>query len=612
MTQKLIENGTGKSTRPAWEAQLRREFLTARTKHMFLLHGNVADYVEGERDLRTHLRIAFSAYPVVIVYNRAEGLIFSDEIGKEKSAPEEGAPPSMRQQFAELCGLAQLAGSDAQALAELGGGGGNGEVEFSRDPIAALPYVDQALRQRAVKVAVIMDYAESLVPAGNVAHMNADDRTLLILLQRWAIDPQIAANGHPVILIAANLADLHPDLKAPSSRLSVIEVPIPNFEDRLAYVQALAAANERRPEEKRWALEIDPAEFARLTAGLGRVHLGEIILHALGSGDPVNQKLVLGLKAQFVAAQFSAALEIREPTVSYDDFGGLEHIKEWHRWAVIEPMRDGRYEDAPMGVLYTGPAGTGKSRFAEATAKEAGLQFCSFSPSKVYGGIVGETEKNTDRIFRLCVAMAPTLLFIDEIEDQVTEGGTGDSGVSQRVFGALKEFMADQTHRGKVIVIAASNRPSRIAPALKRPGRMDAKIPFLSPEKDERVKIVAVHMRQLFGKAAPDVAMDVAARTEGYTGAELFRLTQKAAELLKRKRTAGIGEAYSLALETLLPSTNAIHEMTLEALAEMDDLDLIPERLRGLAKKLRAQKPAAAEKGKAGDAPTEERIALTD
>lgn len=621
MTTKLIENGHAPKVELAgWDRQWRREFLNAKTKHVFLLHGNTQDYTYGEQDLRTHLRRAFATYPIVIVYNRAEGIMFSDELsgGGVLTIPEADAPPSMRQQFMELLGVGgSMGGDDLAALAELGGSAPAGPPPLPRDPMAALPLIDVALRQKAVKIAVIVDYLESLAPAANVAQMNADDRTVLILLQRWAIDPQVASNGHPVILIASVLGDVNPALRAPSARLSVIGVPIPSFEDRLGFVTLLSQANEKRPADQRWDMQIDPAEFARLTAGLGRVHLGEIVREALGSGRAVDRALVLEVKSKINKAEFDSVLESMDPTDEddWDLFGGADHVKEYFDWAVVEPMREGRYEDCPMGILLTGPAGTGKSFFARCLARRLGVNAFQFAPGKILGKFVGDTQKALDKALHLSVAAAPTILFIDELDNQVKEDVEGDSGVSDHIFGRLKEFMADTSHRGKVLVLAASNQPSKIPAALKRPGRMDAKIPFLAPEREDRQAIVLVHMKQLLGDdTAGAVASSVAGRTEGYTGAELFRLTQKASELLKRKRADSIADAYDLALDTLMPSTNAIAEMTREALAEMDDLDLIPPRLHDLARKLRAARPAAEKQAPAQVAPAEsvDRLALAD
>jgi hypothetical protein len=121
----------------------------------------------------------------------------------------------------------------------------------------------------------------------------------------------------------------------------------------------------------------------------------------------------------------------------------------------------------------TGPAGTGKTAMAEAVAKEAGINCVILNPARIFGKYVGDTERNLDRALYAILAMAPVLVFIDEIDQSVSRGASGDSGVSNRFFKRLMEFMSDTSHRGKVVFLAASNRPDLMDPALRRPGRFD-------------------------------------------------------------------------------------------------------------------------------------------
>ena len=140
----------------------------------------------------------------------------------------------------------------------------------------------------------------------------------------------------------------------------------------------------------------------------------------------------------------------------------------------------------------TGPAGTGKSAVAEAVAHEAGVNAVVLNLARILGQYVGNSERNLEKALQAIKSLAPTIVFIDEIDQSVSRGGSGDSGVSNRIFKRLLEFMSDTGNRGQVLFLAATNRPDLLDAALRRPGRFDKKIPFLIPDESERAAIIQV------------------------------------------------------------------------------------------------------------------------
>lgn len=608
VTEVPAENGNGTVTNhgaaalAAWDQRWRDEYGLHRTHHAFLLHGNVLDYTYGDMDLRTHLRRSLAKKELVVIYNRAEGLVIPDE--------------GQQRKFMEITGL--LAGateSDLAAAAELGMGGPGGPQgpsfgDIPNEPGVCLPLIDRLLRQRAVRVAVILDYADSLAPSANMAQMTAEDRTNQILLQRWAQDPEVAANSHPIFLIAATLGDISLSIRTASSQVSVIEIPMPDHAARLEFIQALARANNNRRESERWRMAITATEFARLTAGLPRRSIGEIVKAAIGSNRPVDAALVQDQKRKIIKAEFEDVIEPMEPAAGFDSIGGLEHVKHFLRYSVIEPMRSGEWEDCPMGVLFLGAAGTGKTVMANACAFEAGVSAVRYNLARIFGKFVGDSERNQEKAFKCIEAMSPCIVFIDEIDQKGQRGGENDGGTATRVFGRLLEWLAEPSHRGKIVVLAASNRPAMIDPALKRPGRFDRKVPFLAPDEEERRQIATVHLSRYVRTVTDagagqfeEAAALVGARTEGWTGAEIEDLARKVRELLKQKRAASVVASVDMALGLLLPSTAAVQQMTMEAIRELNDLDLLPERIRPLALRLRQQEHARQQRATAGEVP---------
>jgi SpoVK/Ycf46/Vps4 family AAA+-type ATPase len=170
-------------------------------------------------------------------------------------------------------------------------------------------------------------------------------------------------------------------------------------------------------------------------------------------------------------------------------------------------------------------------------------------------------------------------VFVDEIDQMVSRGGSGDSGVGSRFFKRLLEFMSDGSHRGKVIFLAATNRPDLMDAALRRPGRFDKKVPFLVPDASEREAIFQVMARK-YGLEVKKISKSVVAATDGYTGAEIEAVVVKAVEVAEDDVLAP-DKALDYAVGAISPSTSDIQFMTGIAIRECNDRDLLPPAYRG-------------------------------
>ena len=394
------------------------------------------------------------------------------------------------------------------------------EQELPRSPIDALPLLDKLLRTPRTQgdgdapppmVAVIIERAELIVPDADLATMSLEDRMALATIAKWGTDAEIEKAGNPVILVVGTLADLHKELRAARNKFEAIEVPLPDFDARRRYIERYM--NERGQFVLDDGLTIEAV--ANTTAGLSLVQVEDILLRAEGA-SVLTSNLIWDRKQSIIKAEFGDVLEILDPRFGFDDIGGFEYIKEFFLRNVIRPIREGRKSRVPMGVLMTGPAGTGKSIMAEAVAKEAGVNAVRL---RIGGQIAskwqGEGERNLEKALRAIVGLAPTIVFIDEIDQAMKRGGDGDSNQQdQRIFQRLLEFMADTSHRGEIVLLATTNRPDLMDAALRRPGRFDKKIPFLISDRDERGTIFKVMARRYLGRevGAPDEVLD---STEG-------------------------------------------------------------------------------------------------
>ncbi|MDD5510801.1 MAG: ATP-binding protein [Dehalococcoidales bacterium] len=533
---------------PAWFDEWKQKYVSG-VAIGFLLHLNISDYVEPGVNLISYLSQALSAYKVIAIYNRAKGITFPLE--------------TMRKTFIEYTGL------QPDPI--------TGDLVIPKSPKEALPVLEKLLRKQiegGKASVVIIEYAESLVPAADMAMMIPEDRDALVTIESWARDPGIVAAGNPIFLITNNVSDIHQAVRAASSKYEAIRIPIPNIEERKSFV-------DKQPQFMVGTTELSNSDIARATAGLSLVHIEDIFLRAKQEGR-LTWELIRERKRDIMKSEFGDVLEMMEPRYGFDAVGGLDNVKEFFYRNVINPVKIGNYGRVPMGVLMTGPAGTGKTIMAEAVAKESGLNMAVLNPAKIFSKWVGESERNLDKALEAVKSLAPIIILIDEIDQQLQRGEAGDSGVSNRVFKRLMEFMSDTGHRGQVVFLAATNRPDLMDAALKRPGRFDAKIPFLVPDQKARLDIFRV-MCAKYKVPFKLTGKSYSASTEGWTGAEIEKVVIKAKGLME-DRGLKSDKAITEALKLTRARTQNIEMMTRVAIEDCDDLEFIPEKYRNLTK----------------------------
>lgn len=534
--------------------------------HMFLLHGNTGDTVDGANTVQTFLSDTFGLCldrDIVILYDRSSGITFP--------------LASHRSNFYKA--IAMDTPED--------------DYDLPRDPSGALRLIERVLPltkegpngTRVPATAVIISFAETIVPANDVSGMSGEDRTVLVTLQRWAREPEFIQIGPPVFLIAENLAENNLALRGASSRVEAIELPYPKLEERKTYIEALAKTQGVKVE--------DTGRTAAMTAGLKRIHIEDIILRARLEDRVVDAELIKARKDEIVRAEFAEVLELMDPEYGFEAIGGMEYVKDFFRRNIINPIKSGNLRRVPLGVLLPGPPGTGKTLLASAVAKESGLNCAALNLSKIFNQYVGSSERNLDKALSCLEALAPCLVVIDEIDQSgLNRENSGDSGVSNRLFKRLLEFMSDdRRHRGKIVFVGLSNRPDLMDAALKRPGRFDRKIPVLPPNEEERQDI----FRVMFGKYGIAHKTDLAkaaAQTDGYTGAEIEALVLKALEVAEDACSEVVmDEHLAHALEAYVPTTRDIQAQVRLALAECNDRDLLPLAYRQLLDERKDSKP---------------------
>lgn len=257
------------------------------------------------------------------------------------------------------------------------------------------------------------------------------------------------------------------------------------------------------------------------------------------STSPKGAVLVTSETDINVSAEAVELEEKKIPEVSYEDLGGVREELNKVRELVEIPLKHPEiFErlgvEPPKGILLYGPPGTGKTLMAKAVANEADAYFVSIAGPEIMSKWVGEAEKKLRQLFEDAEKNAPAIIFIDEIDAIATKREEAVGEVERRVVAQLLAIMDGMKSRGKVVVIAATNRPNDIDPALRRPGRFDREIEIGVPDRTGRLDILKIHTRNM--PLAKDVEIEkLADVTHGFVGADLAALSKEAAMSVIRR-----------------------------------------------------------------------------
>ncbi|MEX0845322.1 MAG: AAA family ATPase [Balneolaceae bacterium] len=548
---------------PKWSQEFARKYLS-RTINQFILHGNVHDLVplKGEKEtefnrLKSFLSDEFfGARDFVVFYDRASGIYFRD---KESQADFNQA----------IAGRDSLVGTDyAQKM--------------PKDPVRVMSLLEQYFRLRLDQkksIALIIDYAETIVPMSDAASIGNEDRTSLVYLSRWAHDPMFLASDFTTVLITENLADLNKTL-VQNPYTTDIRINIPGEQDRLDFIKF-----ETKGDTWKEISSVKPNIVAQQTAGLNFVNIRSVISHARENKEKITFEGLSETKKELIEAEAYGLLEFVETHYSLDNVAGHTHVKKHLRQAV-KALKAGRQDVMPMGYLVCGPVGTGKTFMVTCFASEVGIPMVKLKNFRSQWQ--GVTEGNLEKILSLLKAMAPVAVMIDEADAYLGDrDASGDSGVSSRVFSQIATFMSDTANRGRIVWFLMTARPDLMPVDLKRQGRAEEHLALFPPyTKEERVELFKAMVQKTHLKMTEEyIPVMIEEGQNTFSGADmeaaLTRAKFRAAAEGKKQVTP---ELLDLALSDFLPPTypEEIELQTLSAVIECTSRELLPERYRDM------------------------------
>lgn len=398
---------------------------------------------------------------------------------------------------------------------------------------------------------IFIDELDSIAPKRQETRGEVERR---IVAQLLTLMDGLEARQNVVVIAATNRIDaLDEALRRPGRFDREIVIGVPDQDGRR---QVLAIHTRGMPLHE----DVDLDGLARTTYGFVGADIAALareaamdavrrVLPRINLRDGIPPELLAGMRVcrdDFEGAlkrvQPSALREImiQVPNVTWEDVGGLQETREQLRDGIELPLKNPdafrRLGIRPAkGFLLFGPPGTGKTLMAKAVAREANANFVATKSSDLLSKWYGESEQQVSRLFTRARQVAPTVIFIDEIDSLVPArgGGLGEPAVTERVVNTILAEMDGLEELQGVVVIGATNRPNLLDPALLRPGRFDELVYVPVPDQAGRLHILRIHTRGM--PLADDVDLGkIAERTKGYTGADLGDVVRRAGLLALR------------------------------------------------------------------------------
>ena len=477
--------------------------------------------------------------------------------------------------------------------------------------------------------AVIVPYADALLPAGDASFMAHQDRQIYLTFHRWSLDKSLTSGDNITILITESLGAINPGLLS-NPKVAAIEIPMPDMASRkrvmaflspnlteqqitlfsertgglrtvqLASILANSHGHGLSESERRDLIlhllqgtsqaEERASTLAAITAGMTPAEITKLIEPGktlpVGDANAEVLKVIHTRKREMIEKECAGLIEFIEPRHGLDSVGGHENIKH-ELLAIANNLKQGNTTLTPMGLLAVGPMGSGKTFVIKAFLKEAGLSAVALKNFR--SKWVGSTEANLERVLATVKAMGPIAVIIDEGDRSFGSGGDGgDDGTSSRIIARLKEFMAETENRGQVLFVMMTNRPDKLDSDIKRPGRLDRKIPFFYCESaPERAQVLQAVLSR-YGESCTATTEELLTLCEtlvGYSNADLEALALLAVEQASQQASPLNAQILGMAAKDFMPpqERDMIEFMELLAVSETSRRSMLPKRSRDMA-----------------------------
>jgi len=546
---------------PAWAQELSYKYCS-KTSNLYIVHGNIRDFLphkmnEGEFmfvKIQNYIsEVLFGNRDIIIYYDRSSGISFCHN--------------SMKQEYIQT--MKYIVGNKTP-------------LDFlTRNPVEAFEYMEKyfysTLREK-LRVVLIIDYAETIIPNTDISHYSDEDRYCLVTLKRWANDPMFSEHDVSIILLTENLADLSPRIVGSPGTVKV-NIPIPDETVRESFLDYLYKQEKLLLEDN-----LTTKKMAQITSGLNLVNINQLAAESYQEDKPLSLEYLRKKKKEIIESEAIGLLEFIESEYNLSMVSGHDFVKKRFKSAA-RAIKKGRLDVLPMGYLIAGPVGTGKSFMVTAFAGEIGIPIVKFQNFR--SKWQGVTESNLERILNILKAMAPVGVLIDEADAFLgNRHQEGDSGTSNRIFAQIASFMGNTEYRGKIIWFLITCRPDLLPIDLKRQGRAEEHLALFYPEtEEEKVNLFETLVKKLKVKVSSSV--DIVKLFEEnrfeFSGADLESILIRAKFLATMNNHIIItDEDLRQTIKDFIPPSYP-HEIELQnlvAVLECTSREMVPERFR--------------------------------
>lgn len=458
---------------PAWAQELSYKYCS-KTANLYLIHGNIRDFLphkmnEGEFmfvKIQEYIaEVLFGNRDIIAFYDRSSGVAF---VSQEM---EDSYIKTMQKRYPEV------------SIDEF----------ISTDPLKAFFYLEKYFLlniPNKKRIVLIIDYAETIIPACEVSKLSEEDRYCLVTLNRWSHDPIFTRGDVSVLLLTENLSDLSMRISGSPSTIKVF-IPIPDEKVREQFLTSIESQGSLLLEKG-----LLVSEVAKITSGLNLLNLNQLAAEAYQEDREISLEYLKQKKQEIIENEASGLLEFLETSHDLSYVSGHDFVKKRFKSAA-KAIKQGRCDVLPMGYLISGPVGTGKSFIVSAFAGEIGVPMVKFK--NLRSKWQGVAESNLEKVLNILKAMAPVAVMIDEADAFLGDRNQdGDSGTSNRIFAQLASFMGNTEYRGKIIWFLITCRPDLLPIDMKRQGRAEEHLALFYPETEaEREALFSTLVKKL-------------------------------------------------------------------------------------------------------------------
>ncbi len=458
---------------PAWAQELSYKYCS-KTANLYVIHGNIRDFLPHKMNEGEFTFVKIQDYVSEVLFGNRDIIAFWD-----RSSGVSFCSPEMQRDY-------------LKAMRERFPDASEEEL-FSGDPVQAFRMRERYFLlniPQKKRIVLIVDYAETIVPASEVAKLDEADRYCFVTLNRWSHDPVFTKGDVSIILLSENLADLNPRIVSSPSTIKV-EIPMPDEPVRSSFLHFLEAKGTLLLEKG-----LGPEAVGAITSGLNLVNLNRLAAESWQEDRPISMDYLKAKKREIIENEAGGLLEFLDTEHDLSFVSGHDFVRKRFKHAA-RALKQGRLDVLPMGYLIAGPVGTGKSFMVSAFAGEIGVPMVKFKNFR--SKWQGVTESNLERVLAILKAMSPVAVMIDEADAFLGDRDQdGDSGTSNRIFAQLASFMGNTEYRGKIIWFLITCRPDLLPIDLKRQGRAEEHLALFYPESEaDKLALFEVLVRKL-------------------------------------------------------------------------------------------------------------------